>query len=370
MTNITSAAAGAAADAAAAAVRFREKLAALKTAAANYLPESKEELSVFLRELKECTVIRAKEGLSSLAYLDLIKKIITVLSAYAGINFVSDYQKLSVTDSITFYSFQLPGGGNLNLFDTPEGKLVVDTGYGCFFESCREMAGHLGLGDFSDVKKVICTHGDTDHCGASGYFAPPPLMHPVTKALIDAGSRGYGTPNGREIPEKVYTTVINTLSGQKVSDSVILTGTEPLAYRGIFPVIGYLSFAGMNFEIWESRGGHIAGQLLLFEPDLGILFTSDAFINFKTLSEERAAYCSIADSMIGSVNVNSDVARAERQELVRLAAAFEPALREKGKSLLICCGHGAVCRLDAGNPVPAGEILRYRAADYRDKKEQ
>ena len=347
-----------------------EKLESLKEAAAKYLPESKEELAVFIRELKECIRIRAAEGINPSAYLDLIKGIIEHLSAYIGINFVSDYQKIEITDTITFYSFQLPGGGNLNIFDTPEGKLVLDTGYGCFFEDSRKMAENLGLGNLSDVKKVICTHADADHCGAAGYFEAPPLMHPVTKAILDAGTRGYGSPNGKEILEKVYTIVINTISGLKMPDSVILTGTEPLAHRGLFPVIGYVTFSGMNFEIWESLGGHIAGQLLLFEPDLGILFTSDAFINFKTLSKERSSYCSIADSMIGSVNVNSETARTERQELVRLAAEFEKELREKGKELLICCGHGAVCRLEGGNLVPAGEILRYRASDFRDKKEQ
>ena len=65
-----------------------EKLESLKEAAAKYLPESKEELAVFIRELKECIRIRAAEGINPSAYLDLIKGIIEHLSAYIGINFV------------------------------------------------------------------------------------------------------------------------------------------------------------------------------------------------------------------------------------------------------------------------------------------
>ena len=121
-------------------------------------------------------------------------------------------------------------------------------------------------------------------------------------------------------------------------------------------------FAGMEFEVWESLGGHIAGQLLLFEPNFGLLFTSDAFINFATLSKARADYCSIADSMIGSVNVDSEIARAERKELTRLAVELDAELKKNGKKLLICCGHGAVSEIDAeGKLVPAAELIHYAA---------
>lgn len=334
-----------------------------RAAVSEYLSSlSDSEKESYFSEGEEAISIREKEGIAPHRYLSLVKGIGDYLFSHCGKNFTADYQKFPIAENVMFYSFQLPGGGNLNVFYTPEGKLVIDTGYGCFARDCENMLRRLGLGSFSDVKSLICTHGDADHCGASGFFPVRPLMHPVTKALLDSGTRCYAAAhNGKELLEKFYTTSINTISRMLIPQSVIETETKPLRFRGLFPVIGNVSFSNLNFEIWESLGGHIAGQLLLFEPNLGMLFTSDAYINFSTLSKERADYCSIAESMIGSVNVNSEIARKERHELTRLFEELDKELREKGKRLLICCGHGAVCKLEDGKLVSAGQSLHYSA---------
>ncbi|HJJ65171.1 MAG TPA: MBL fold metallo-hydrolase [Methanocorpusculum sp.] len=326
-------------------------------------PLSEKELSEYVKEGEEAIKIREPQGISAEEYLGLVKGIGDYLGANTGKNFTSDYQKIPLTSNITFYSFQLPGGGNLNIFDAgKDGKMVLDTGYGCFYHDCDKMLEKVGVDGFFDTRVVICTHADADHCGASGYFSTMPLMHPTCKAILDAGTRNHGSVNNLDLLEKFYTTSINTMSRMNVPDKVIECGTEPIGMRGLFPIIEKISFAGMEFEVWESLGGHIAGQLLLFEPNLGMLFTSDAFINFATLSKERADYCSIADSMIGSVNVDSEIARTERKELTRLAVELDAELKKNGKYLLICCGHGAVSKIDEnGNLVPASELIHYSA---------
>ena len=326
-------------------------------------PLSEKELSEYVKEGEEAIKIREPQGISAEEYLGLVKGIGDYLGANTGKNFTSDYQKIPLTANITFYSFQLPGGGNLNIFDAgKDGKMVLDTGYGCFYHDCDKMLEKVGVDGFFDTRVVICTHADADHCGASGYFSTMPLMHPTCKAILDAGTRNHGSVNNLDLLEKFYTTSINTMSRMNVPDKVIECGTEPIGMRGLFPIIEKISFAGMEFEVWESLGGHIAGQLLLFEPNLGMLFTSDAFINFATLSKERADYCSIADSMIGSVNVDSEIARTERKELTRLAVELDAELKKNGKYLLICCGHGAVSKIDEnGNLVPASELIHYSA---------
>lgn len=326
-------------------------------------PLSEKELSEYVKEGEEAIKIREPQGISAEEYLGLVKGIGDYLGANTGKNFTSDYQKIPLTANITFYSFQLPGGGNLNIFDAgKDGKMVLDTGYGCFYHDCDKMLEKVGVDGFFDTRVVICTHADADHCGASGYFSTMPLMHPTCKAILDAGTRNHGSVNNLDLLEKFYTTSINTMSRMNVPDKVIECGTEPIGMRGLFPIIEKISFAGMEFEVWESLGGHIAGQLLLFEPNLGMLFTSDAFINFATLSKERADYCSIADSMIGSVNVDSEIARTERKELTRLAVELDAELKKNGKYLFICCGHGAVSKIDeSGNLVPASELIHYSA---------
>jgi len=66
--------------------------------------------------------------------------------------------------------------------------------------------------------------------------------------------------------------------------------------------------------------------------------------------------------MIGSVNVNSETARIERRELMRIAKEFDEQQKAAGKRLLICCGHGAVSILDEkGMLSPYSEPLHYSA---------
>lgn len=72
-----------------------------------------------------------------------------------------------------------------------------------------------------------------------------------------------------------------------VPDHVDLCKTEPKKMHGLFPVIDEVEFGRMHFEIWESLGGHIAGQLFLYEKNAGLLFTSDALINFAGMTKEE-----------------------------------------------------------------------------------
>lgn len=325
-------------------------------------PLSKSEIDTYICEGEECALLRFEKGIEPKDFLNLVENVGKYLGENSGRGFASDYQSFKLTDKITLWSFELPGGGNLYVIDTPEGKMVIDTGYGCFFKDCEKMVESLGLDKFKYSRAVICTHGDADHCGASGYFAVPPVMHPITKALLESGTRGYHSPNGLEVLEKFYTTTINTFSRMHIPEKIIELETKPLSYRGIFPVIDKISFAGMNFEVWESLGGHIAGQIFLYEEKLGVLFTSDALINFSTLSKERANYSSIADSMIGSVNVNSAVARTERLELTKISKEIDDNLKKSGRRLLIACGHGSVSYLgDDGKLVRASESKHYSA---------
>ncbi len=292
--------------------------------------------------------------------LQIMENIGIYLTANEGENFTSDYQRIPLSNGRELWVIQLPGGGNINLFTTPEGKMVLDTGYGCCYHDVERMLYALGAGGFENVRRVICTHADADHCGAAGYFPVTPLMHPVTKKILEAGTRGFGSDAKFQLLEKVYTTTINTFSKMYLPEKIDTCKTQARGMYGPFPIVDELEFAGMHFEIWESLGGHIAGQIFLYEPDEGLLFTSDALINFATLSDARKNYCSIADYLVTSVNVNSDIARTERKELLKIAQQLDNDLKQSGKRLYICCGHGAVCTLNTdGRMIPATPELSY-----------
>ena len=201
---------------------------------------------------------------------------------------------------------------------------------------------------------------DADHCGASGYYAIPACVHPVTSEIIKKKNRAYGSRSEGSILEAFYTKMINLFSRFRPPLHPVLFRRENLGQEGIFPVIDTITIDGIRFDVLESLGGHMAGQIFLFSRDHGLLFTADSIINFKSLSQERSEYNSLADFLVTSVNVDSDLAREERAALLQLIATTDSRLQEMGKRCLVCGGHRAVSVLDKVGLVPFGAINHYK----------
>ncbi|MDO5843963.1 MAG: MBL fold metallo-hydrolase [Methanocorpusculum sp.] len=290
----------------------------------------------------------------------IIQSIGLYLYGNSGKNFYCDWQKIKLNNDITFWTLQPPGGGCLHIFQTPKGKLMIDAGYGVNYSDWLITLKDLGLGDFSDVKRVLCTHGDADHVGMTGFLPAPAYMHPTTKKLLDDGSRGFAAVNNYKDLVRIYTLNINTISKLNMPKEVILSKTEPIGKRGVFSVIDTIDFEGIHLEVWESFGGHLAGQIFFYEPEFGLLFTSDCILNPKSLSRWRLIYGAIPDYLITSVNINSKLATEERNNLMKLAHELDSELRKDGKRLRLCCGHGAVSAYDdSGNMIVADKITHY-----------
>lgn len=290
----------------------------------------------------------------------IIQSIGLYLYGNSGKNFYCDWQKIKLNNNITLWTLQPPGGGCLHIFQTPKGKLMIDAGYGVNYQDWLKTLKDLGLGDFSDVKHVLCTHGDADHVGMTGFMPVPAFMHPITKKLLDDGSRGFAAVNNYKELVRIYTLNINTISQLNMPKEVILSKTEPIGKRGVFPIIDTIDFEGIHLEVWESKGGHLAGQIFFYEPNFGLLFTSDCILNLRTLSRWRLIYGAIPDYLITSVNINSKIATEERNEMMALAHELDAELRKEGKRLRLCCGHGAVSVYDdSGEMAVEDKITHY-----------
>ena len=277
-----------------------------------------------------------------------------------GKDFYLDYQKIPLSSDITLWVLQPPAGGCIHLFETPAGKVLVDCGYGMNYADWCTALADLGLGSFADVKHLLCTHGDADHMGMAGLLPAPAYMHPTTRALLESGSRGFSAVNEYQNLNRTYTKTINTISGFVMPKEYIPADTVPKRKRGAFSVIDEISFGGLTFEVWESRGGHLAGQLFYYEPRFGLLFTSDAILNFASISMSRRVYGSIPDYLITSANINSALASEERAELFAAAKALDAELKAEGKRLRLCCGHGAASVFDdAGNLAVFDSVYHY-----------
>ncbi|MDD2470593.1 MAG: hypothetical protein PHY67_01970, partial [Methanocorpusculum sp.] len=69
-------------------------------------------------------------GKDSKEVLWVMQSIGLYLYGNSGKNFYVDYQRIPLSHNIVLWTIQPPGGGCVHIFQTPEGKLLIDTGYG------------------------------------------------------------------------------------------------------------------------------------------------------------------------------------------------------------------------------------------------
>jgi glyoxylase-like metal-dependent hydrolase (beta-lactamase superfamily II)/uncharacterized protein with ACT and thioredoxin-like domain len=298
-----------------------------------------------------------------------ILKVGDTLKRTSGEGFYADIQRVRVKDNIELFCFQLPCGGNIYLFDTPDEKFMIDTGYGIYHQDVVNMLQHYGLGDLSLIKRIYITHADADHCGAAGYFSAPSYLNQETLKITRETSRAYGSSNQGCILEEVYTKMINLFSRFTPPSDVILfpdisAQDRETDKRGAFPVIARFKIGSLEFEALQGLGGHMHGEVFYLCPEEGLFFPQDAVINFRSLSPERTEYNILADYLMTSVNVDSNLAREERSAIISLILDLNNMLVQKGKKCLICCGHGSMSVMENGKLIEHSGSERYLAKKF------
>jgi glyoxylase-like metal-dependent hydrolase (beta-lactamase superfamily II) len=274
--------------------------------------------------------------------------------------FYADVQKFQITEQCSLFCFQLPCGGNIFLIATRDEKVLIDTGYGIYHHDVLSMLSRYDPGNERQVTRILVTHADADHCGASGYFTAPVFMHEGTLAIIKKNNRAYGSRSENSVLEEFYTKMINLFSRFNSPAKTVCFSQHKVKMRGIFPVIGFVTIGDIELEVLEGLGGHTCGQIYLYSQKEGLLFAADSLINFSSLTKERADYSSLAAFLVTSVNVDSDLAKKERKALLEIASETDKILSEAGKRCLICGGHGAVSVLEDKSLITCGAIERYQ----------
>jgi len=276
-----------------------------------------------------------------------------------GDGFSADIQTVSITDRVKLFCFQLPCGGNIFLFSTPEEAVLIDTGYGSYFPAIRTMLLQQACVDPARIGRVLITHGDADHAGGVGYYPATAWMTAATREILIQSNRAYGSQVQTSILEAVYTKLINAFSAFSLPPSVTLFPEDGGENRGIFRLLTRVTIGDIELEVLKGLGGHLVGQVYLYSPVCGLLFTADTVINFESLTTERRAYNSLAVNLVTSVNVDSEIAAQERMALLSLAEDTDRTLAAAGKRCLICGGHGAISIWEGGKLHPWGKVRHY-----------
>jgi len=259
-----------------------------------------------------------EQGLSPYRTFDSISKFAELLGASRGKAFSPRISTHRVTENTEIILIEPPCGSNTMIIKSNEKVLFVDSGYACYKEEMLAVFAKV-IPDFNTIKKtILVTHADVDHCGLLPVFDQIIATHKTADCLRNEylGNDGFREKNPLHKP---YINICKILTSYKpVSPEKIITLwndndhlTEPLTQ------IGFFDFEELHFEVYEGKGGHLPGEVVLIDYSNHIAITGDIYINVHGLTTEQAEYNQYAPILMTSVDTNPKLCAEERKAIMQ-----------------------------------------------------
>ena len=259
-----------------------------------------------------------EQGLSPYRTFDSISKFSELLGASKGKNFDPRISTHKITENTEIILIEPPCGSNTIIIKSNDKALFVDSGYACYADEMLEVFKKL-LPEFDTMKKtILVTHADVDHCGLLPMFDKIIASTKTANCLINEyeGKDGYRESNPLHKP---YINICKILTSYKAVNSDKITAmwnnlenpTEPLTQ------IGFFDFEELHFEVYEGKGGHLPGEIVLIDYSKHIAITGDIYINTHGLTAEQAKYNQYAPILMTSVDTNPKLCLEERKAIMQ-----------------------------------------------------
>ncbi|MBR4291665.1 MAG: MBL fold metallo-hydrolase [Oscillospiraceae bacterium] len=259
-----------------------------------------------------------EQGLSPYRTFDSISKFAELLGASKGSSFMPRISTHKITDSTEITLIEPPCGSNTMIIKSNDQLLFVDSGYACYSEEMLAVFRKI-IPDFATRKKtILVTHADVDHCGLLPLFDEI-IASPKTALCLKneyLGNNGYREKNPLHKP---YINICKILTSYKPVDPKKVTvlwndienPKEPLTQ------IGFFDFEELHFEVYEGKGGHLPGEIVLIDYDKHIAITGDIYINIHGLTPKQAEYNQYAPILMTSVDTDPKLCTQERKAVMQ-----------------------------------------------------
>jgi glyoxylase-like metal-dependent hydrolase (beta-lactamase superfamily II)/uncharacterized protein with ACT and thioredoxin-like domain len=287
------------------------------------------------------------EAGNNLEAIDVFEQVLTLASLArnkTGGNFsAGEMPPLDLGDNVRLFGFRLPTSENVYVFRHGNELTMIDTGYGVYYKDFRKLLESKSL-DPASVRRIFVTHADADHAGMTGYFAhdygTEVFMHPGSRHVIKHNNRSYGTPGKLSNLNKYYTRLVNRFTECRFPEKLRCFSTSAAGNAGDFPVTDTFKIGNLLFEVIESLGGHIPGNVFFLNREHGLLFTADYLLNIGSLSATDKQTLNVYKYLLVSPNSNSEVFRDEMKALKSLLADLNANLKKAGRTAIVFPGHG------------------------------
>ncbi len=258
-----------------------------------------------------------ERGSSPYRTFDSISKFAELLGSSKGKNFAPRISTHKITDNTEITLIEPPCGSNTIIINSNGKLLFADSGYACYQEEMLAIFKQL-VPDFDCIEKtILVTHADVDHCGLLPMFDRVLASAKTAQCLKNEfnGENGYREENPLHKP---YVNICKILTSYEAvnPDKVIPMWGDLEALTEPLTQIGFFDFEELHFEVYEGKGGHLPGEIVLIDYAKRIAITGDIYINTHGLTKEQAEYNQYAPILMTSVDTDAALCLKERTAIL------------------------------------------------------
>lgn len=259
-----------------------------------------------------------EQGLSPYRTFDSISKFAELLARSKGERFDPRTSTYTITENTQIILIEPACGSNTAIIKSCGSILCIDSGYACYKDEMLRIFRKI-IPEFDGIPKtLLLTHADVDHCGLMNEFDQVIVSGRSALSLRNeyCGENGFREQNPLHKP---YINICKILTSYAVVEPEKLRTPwrdaedlrEPLVQ------IGFFDFGDLHFEVYEGKGGHLSGEVVLIDYDHNIAFTGDVYINTRGLTPEQAEYNQYAPILMTSVDTDPKLCAEERKAILR-----------------------------------------------------
>ena len=259
-----------------------------------------------------------EQGLSPYRTFDSISRFAELLGASRGASFSPRISTHKIAKNTEIVLIEPPCGSNTMIVRSNGALLFIDSGYACYREEMLAIFRRL-IPDFDSVRKtVLVTHADVDHCGLLPIFDEIIASHRTALCLKKEhlGNDGYREENPLHKP---YINICKILTAYSTTDPQKITTpwNEIAELKEPLTQIGFFDFGELHFEVYEGKGGHLPGEIVLIDYRNHIAITGDVYVNLHGLTAEQAEYNQYAPILMTSVDTDPALCAEERKAVLQ-----------------------------------------------------
>ena len=259
-----------------------------------------------------------QQGLLPYRTFDSISRFAELLSKHRGEGFEPRITTHRITDSTDILLIEPPCGSNTALIRSGGEILCIDSGYARYRQETLAIIRSL-MPDFDTTpKRLLLTHADPDHCGLMEDFDEILVSHRSAEDLI-AQANGENCLREENPLHRPYLYICKLLTDYRAVDPAKLRTPWPRLpeLREPLTQIGFFDFEDLHFEVYEGKGGHLPGEIVLIDYDHDIAFTGDVYINLKGLIPAQAEHNQYAPILMTSVDTDPKLCALQRKAILR-----------------------------------------------------